>query len=155
MKTRKPTDKQIRNERCEHHSNLALLTTVVAMIGLVVLMFVYMGDHNSANIGLVISASKYCAAAAWIGAAVFAWNAVSKKKKYLLEYIIYLLVLGAGLFFMYSMPDFVYELIKGTYLSRNWARSIFKVTAISLVVYSLVSLVWHVILATPRKSGKK
>lgn len=154
MKIKKSTNKQLRNERCEHHSNLALFTTVMAMIGFVVLMFVYIGDHNPSNIGLAQTASKYCAAAFWVAAAFTSYNAVRKKRKYLIEYIIYMLVLGFGLFFMYSMPDFVYEMIKGTYFGGNWARGVFKVLSVSLVIYSLVSIMYHIVLATPAKKKK-
>ncbi len=155
MDRKKTLSKHIRNERCEHHSNLALLTTVMAMVSFVVLMSVYMGAHNPANLELALGAAKYCAVAFWIGAALFAYNGVKKKKKYLLEYIVGTLVMGFGLFFMYDRPALIGRLVQGTYLQANWANGIFRGLAVLLVVYSFVSIAWHVVLATPRKSNKK
>lgn len=147
-------NRQIKNERCEHHSNLALVTTVVAMIGFVSLMFVYIGEHNSANALAIITASCYLGIAYWVAAALTAYRAVKKAHKYLVEYVVFLLVFGFGFFFMHNMPEFVYNIIAGTALAGNWARSVFKALAILLAAYFVVSVGWHVILATPGR-GKK
>ncbi len=154
MKNRKPTNKQIKNETCEHHSNLALITTVVAMISFVVLMIVYMGDHNPARIEMAFTASRVCAAGFWIAAAVLAVKSVRSRIKYLLEYIIYMIIVGFGLMFMYNMPHFVYELLEGTKIGMNWARAIFKGLSLLSVVYFLTSVIWHLVLATPRSAKK-
>ncbi len=147
-------ERQIRNEKCEHHSNLALVSVVVAMVTFVVLMFVYMGDHNPARVEMVVNASKYLAAGCWITSAVFAITAVRRKRKYLLEYLLVFLVLGFGLFYMYDMPNWVYEIIKNTTIAYNWAKAVFRALAIGLGLYTVVSIVWHGILATPKKAGK-
>jgi len=152
MKIRKPTEKKMKVLKYEHHSNLALLTTVIALISFVVLMLVYMGDRTPQRIDMAIGASKFCAIGFWVAAAIFAVNAVRKNKRYLLEYIIYMIILGFGLFFMYSMPAFIYSLIKDTMLGLNWARAIFRVLSVGAVVYSIVSVLCHVILATPKKN---
>lgn len=152
---KKSSDKYVRHEKYEQHSNLALFTTVMAMVGFVVLMFVYMGERNPANWLLVRNASKVCGLIFWICAAFFAVNAVKKRKKYLAEYVIYTVILGFGLFFMYTRPVFLRTLVEGTYFDGNWAGGVFKLISVMLVVYSFVSIAWHVILATPRKSRKK
>lgn len=152
---KKDLEKQMKNIKYEHHSNLALITTVMAMIGFVVLLFVYVGQHNIANPELVVNGTLYCGVAAWIGAAIFAFNAVKKGKKYLTEYIVYLLVLGFGLFFMYNQPDFVAPLVKGTYFEYKWAKGLFSVLSFGVVIYSVTSIAWHVILATPGRCKKK
>lgn len=148
------SNRQIKNERCEHHSNLALVTTVMAMIGFVSLMFVYIGEHNAAGASMIVAGSRYLAIAYWIAAAITAYRAVKKSKKYLAEYIAFLIVFGFGLFFMHAMPEFVYDIVKGTYVGGNWARVVFKALSVILVVYFVVGVAWHVFLATPRK-GKK
>lgn len=152
MKTRKLTDKRIKMLKCEHHSNLALMTTVIALTSFVVLMLVYMGDHSAARVGMAIGASRLCGIAFWIAAAAFAVNAVRKNKKYLIEYIIYMIILGFGLFFMYSMPSFIYPVIEGTIIASNWARGIFRVLAVGSVVYFIISVGYHLVLATPGKN---
>ena len=146
--------KERKNERCEHHSNLALVTTVMAMIGFVSLMFVYIGEHNSANAAAIVTGSCYLGVAYWVAAALTAYRAVNKGHKYLLEYIVFLLVFGFGFFFMHAMPAFVYNMIAGTALAGNWARNVFKFLAVILGAYFIVSVGWHVILATPGR-GKK
>ena len=155
MVSKKSSEKIIRHERCERHSNLALLTTVMAMVGFVVLMFVYIGERNPAHWSLVRNMSKICAVIFWIAAAAFAVNAVKKKKPFLAEYVIYTIIIGFGLFFMYTRPGFLRNVLEGTYLQENWASGIFKGVSILLVIYAVVSIAWHVILATPRKSKKK
>ena len=155
MIAKKSSEKIMKHERCERHSNLALLTTVMAMVGFVVLMFVYIGERNPAHWLLVRNASKICAVTFWIAAASFALNAVKKKKPFLAEYVIYTIIIGFGLFFMYTRPMFMRSLVEGTYLQENWAGGIFKGMSILLVIYSVISIAWQVILATPRKSKKK
>jgi len=151
MKNRKPTNKQMKNERCEHHSNLALITTVVAMISFVVLMIVYMGDHNPSRIEMAFTASRVCSVGYWVAAAILAVKSVKTGAKHLLEYIIYMIIVGFGLMFMYNMPHFAYELLEGTRLGMNWARAIFKGLSLLSVVYFLTSVIWHLVLATPKR----
>ena len=152
---KKASYSSIKNERCEHHSNLALATTVVAMVCFVVLMFIYMSSHNPGGAVRPSEISVAGAVISWITAAILAYNSVRKGKKYLLEYIVLLLVFGLGLFVMYDRPGFIRALVEGTYFQSNWARGIFKIVSVCLVAYSLVSIAWHIILATPRKSKKK
>lgn len=136
----------------EHHSNMALLTTVIALASFVVLMIVYMGDHSAQKAEMAIGASKICAVIYWLGASVLSYNAVKRGKKYLVEYIIYMLITGFGLFFMYNMPMFVYELLKDTVIATNWARAIFRVLAVGSVVYSGISIGYHMYRATPGRT---
>ncbi len=155
MDRKKKVNKYIRNERCEHHSNLALITTVMAMAGFVMLMFVYIGEHNPANVELAMAASRYFGVALWIGAAAFAYNAVKKKKKHLIEYVIYTLILGFGLFFMYNRPNIFVNIVEGTFFEGNWASGVFRVLSVSLVLYALVSIIWHACLGNPTGKKKK
>ncbi len=136
----------------EHHSNMALLTTVIALVSFVVLMVVYMGDHSPQRVEMAIGASKLCAVLYWAGAAVLSFNAVKRGKGYLAEYIVYMIIIGFGLFFMYNMPMFVYELLKDTVIATNWARGIFRVLAVGSVIYSGVSIGYHMFRATPRRT---
>jgi hypothetical protein len=155
MIANKSSDKLMKHEKYERHSNLALLTTVMAMVGFVVLMFVYIGERNPSHWLLVRNLSKVCAVVFWIVAAAFAVNSVKKKKKFLVEYVIYTIIIGFGLFFMYTRPSFLRPIVEGTYLQQNWASGVFKIIAVMLVIYSFVSIAWHIVLATPRKSKKK
>lgn len=136
----------------EHHSNMALLTTVIALVSFVVLMIVYMGDHSPQKAEMAVAASKFCAVVYWLIAALLSYNAVRKGKKYLAEYIVYMIIMGFGLLFMYNMPMFAYELLKDTFIATNWARVIFRVLAIGSVIYSAVSIGYHMFLATPRRT---
>lgn len=136
----------------EHHSNMALLTTVIALASFVVLMIVYMGDHSPQKAEMVVGASKLCAVIYWLISAFLAFGAVKKGKKYLAEYIVYMIITGFGLFFMYNMPMFIYELVKDTVIATNWARGIFRVLAIGSVIYSGVSIGYHMYRATPRRT---
>lgn len=154
MKSKIPADKQIKKANYEHHSNLALITTALAMISFVILMLIYMGERNPARIDLAIGTSKFAAAGLWIASAILAVQSVRKSHKYLIEYIVYMIVLGFGLFFMYDM-GFLYHIFGGTTFAYKWARNLFKVLSVISAVYFLISVIWHVVLATPRKSKKK
>ena len=154
MKKKISEEKQLKNAYCEKHSNLALVTTALAMVSFVVLMLVYMGDHNPSRVSLALGASKVGAVAAWIVAAVITFVCVKKGEKHLAEYAVYLIVMGIGLFVMYNMPMFVYRLIKDTRFAFNWARNIFKILSLISGVYFLVSVTWHMVLASPRGNKK-
>ena len=144
--------KNVRINSYEHHSNMALLTTVIALASFVVLMIVYMGDHSPQRVEMAIGASKFCAVLYWLISAVLSYSVVKKGKKYLTEYIVYMIITGFGLFFMYNMPMFMYELLKDTIIATNWARGIFRVLAIGSVIYSGVSIGYHMFRATPRRT---
>ena len=157
MKNRKPTDKQIKNVYCEHHSNLALLTTAIAMVTFMVLMLIYMGTMGNVNPQralMAYSISPVIGVVCWIAAAALCIIIATKKKKYLIEYAVYALVMGFGLFFMYKMPAFVYTAFKGHAIATNWAKTVFLAVAAFGTIYVIVSVVWHLILATPGKSKK-
>jgi hypothetical protein len=154
MKKKISAEKQLKNAYCEKHSNLALITTALAMISFVVLMPVYMGDHNPMRVSLALGASKAGGVLAWIAAAVIIFVSVKGGKKHLAEYAVYLIIMGIGLFFMYNMPMFVYNLIKDTRFAFNWARNIFKILSAISAVYFVVSVIWHVVLASPDRKAK-
>ena len=149
MKKRIPRKENI--NLYEHHSNMALLTTVISLISFAVLMLVYIGDHAPQKMELAITASKVCAVLYWITAAIFAVKAVRQSRRYLAEYIVYMIFVGFGLVFMYNMPIFVYNIIKNTIIASNWARAVFWGLTVVSVVYAVVSIAWHIILATPRR----
>ncbi len=161
MKNRKPTNKQIKNMACEHHSNLALLSTAVGMIAFMVLMLIYMGTFQSGNysmnkMNMAIGVSTFVGIACWIVGAVLAVVAVLKKKKFLAEYIAYSFVMGFLLFFMYNMPAFLHEaLFKGTSIYNTRAVWLFRVASILAGAHFVISVIWHGILATPKKAKKK
>lgn len=149
MKKRVPRKENINSY--EHHSNMALLTTVISLITFAVLMLVYIGDHSPQKIELAITSSKVCAVLYWIVAAILAVKAVRGGRKYLAEYVVYMIFIGFGLVFMYNMPMFVYAIIKNTIIATNWARAVFRGLMIVAVLYAGVSIGWHIVLATPRR----
>lgn len=161
MKNRKPTNKQIKNMSCEHHSNLSLLSTAVGMIALMVLMLIYMGTFQSGNysmnkMNMAIGVSTFVGVACWIAGAVLAIISVLKKKKYLIEYIVYSFVMGFLLFFMYNMPPFLHEaLFKGTPIYSQRAIWLFRGASAIAIAHFVISVIWHGVLATPKKAKKK
>lgn len=160
MKNRKATEKQIKNIYCEHHSNLALLTTAVAMITFMVFMLIYMGTFQSGNysmskVDMAMGVAKVVAVACWIITAGLCVLIATKKKKYLVEYAAYSLVMGFGLFFMYNMPMFIYNAFSKFAFARSWAKTVFTALSLLSAIYFVVSVSWHLVLATPGKSKKK
>ena len=154
MKNRKPTDKQIKNVYLEHHSNLALLSTAVAMVSLMIFMLLYMGTLGNVTperAVMAYSVAPVIGVACWIIAAVLCLVIAVKKKIYLIEFAVYSLIMGFGLFFIYNMPAFFYNNFKNTYIVANWAKSLFVGMLTVSAVYLVVSVVWHLILATPKK----
>lgn len=154
MKTKLTYEQQIKKANCEHHSNLTLVTTAVAMITFVVLLIIYRGESNYLMIDMATSMATAIPVITWIAAAILAVKAVKTKKKYMAEYIIYMIVMPFGLFFMYNMPAFAIKLMNKIGVAYS-SRIILKAEAIVAAVYFVVSLTWHIILATPRKSKKK
>ena len=77
-------NKNAKNLSCELHSNLMLVTTVVAMVVFVVLMLIYMGMRNPALISLATGAASFGGLISWITAAALAYNSIKKHKKYFL-----------------------------------------------------------------------
>ncbi len=155
MKNRKSTDRQIRNLYCEHHSNLALLSTAVAMVAFMLLMLIYMGTLGNVSPQRAVMATTIApviGVACWVLGAVMLLIVVLKKKKYLIEYAVYSLVMGFGLFFIYNMPMFLYENFKNVYFVSNWAKCVFFAMVVVSVAYLVVSVVWHIVLSTPKKN---
>lgn len=135
---------------CELHSNLMLVTTSVAMLGIVVLMIIYMAMKNPSLITLATGAARFGGIAAWIAAALLAFNGVKKNKKYFVEYMVYCLIMGFGLTFMFNVPFFArYFVFK--YNITNWAHnSLIALTALTGVFFA-VSIVCHGVLASPKR----
>ena len=155
MKNKKSTDRQVRNLYCEHHSNLALLSTAVAMVAFMVFMLIYMGTLGNVSPQRAVMATSVApviGVACWIISAVMFLVAALIKKKYLIEYAVYSLVMGFGLFFIYNMPMFLYDNFKNAYLIANWAKCVFFAMVVASVIYLLISVVWHFVLSTPKKS---
>lgn len=155
MKNKKSTDRQIRNLYCEHHSNLALLSTAVAMVAFMVFMLIYMGTLGNVSPQRAVMATSVApviGVACWVISAVMFLVVALKKKKYLIEYAVYSLVMGFGLFFIYNMPMFLYDNFKNAYLIANWAKCVFFAMVVVSVIYLLISVVWHFVLSTPKKS---
>lgn len=147
MKNKKYTEGQ--NLSRELHSNLMLATTIIAMLGFVVLMLIYMGMRNPSVMSLATGAARFGGIAAWFAAALLAFNSVKKQKKYFLEYIIYLIIMGFGLTFMFNAPfsmNFMYK-----HNITNWARnSVIALVALSGVFF-VASIAFHGVLASVRK----
>ena len=68
----------------ELHSNLMLVTTTIAMLCFVAIMLIFMGMRNAAIPEFTTVCSRVSAVAAWVAAAVMAYKAVKKGKKYFL-----------------------------------------------------------------------
>ena len=152
---KKVKEKNLRNEHCEHHSNLALLTTVMAMACFVVLLFINMATHNPLGAIRPWEIAQIACVIYWVAAALVAYNAVRKGKKYLAEYVALFVFFGLGLYLMYNRPAFMRALVEGTYFQGNWGKGIEVMWSAILVVYSVVSIAWHVILATPVRKKRK
>lgn len=163
MKNKKATSRQIKNAYCEHHSNLALLTAAVAMVAFMVLLVIYMGEFQNMNyysyqkLEMSRGVSVGVGVASWVAAAVLSFVSVRKKKKYLVEYIVYAVVIGFGLFFLYQPGNlgFIFKLVQKTSFGFAWTRNSYKLLCILSAVYFVVSIVWHSVLSTPGKANKK
>ncbi len=126
-----------------------LITTIIAMLGFVVLMLIYMGMRNPSLINLALSAARAGGVAAWICAAAMAFNSVKNHKKYFLEYIVYLIIMGFGLTFMFNAPfsmNFMY-----THKINNWARNTIIALGALSAVFFIASVACHAVLAGSRK----
>ena len=133
----------------ELHSNLMLVTTTVAMLGFVILMLIYMAMKNPALLNLATGAARFGGIAAWIVAALLAFNSVKKSKKYFLEYIVYCLIMGFGLTFMFNVPfsmAFIYK-----HNITNWAHNTLIALFALTGVFFAISVAWHGVLASPKR----
>ncbi len=153
MKNKNVTNKQEKNVYCEHHSNLALLTTAAAMIAFMVLLVIYMGFKNYQRLEMSIAVASFASIACWILAAVIGAVSVIKKKKYLVEYFIYTLFMGFALFFLFEPGKLgiIFDWLYPTGIFSAWSVNAFWGICIVSGVYFLVSIVWHSILGTPKK----
>lgn len=153
MKKKLSAETQMKKANYEHHSNLSLITTTVAMISGVVLLLIYRGESNYLMIDMAMSLATVIPVISWIAAAILAVKAVRTKKKWMAEYITYMIVMPFGLFFMYNMPDFAIKLLTKMGIVYS-SRLVIKLEAIVTAIYFVVSLAWHIVLATPRKAKK-
>ena len=101
---------------------------------------------------MATSVAPVLGVACWVLGAVMLLVVALKKKKYLIEYAVYSLVMGFGLFFIYNMPMFLYDHFKNVYFVANWAKCMFFAMVAVSVVYLVVSVVWHFALSTPKKN---
>ena len=113
------------------------------------------GNYSMQKIDLAMGVAKVVGVACWIITAGLCVIIATKKKKYLAEYAVYSLVMGFGLFFMYNMPEFIYKAFYNFKFIHSWAKTIFAGLSVLAVIYFLVSVTWHVVLATPKKNKKK
>lgn len=131
----------------ELHSNLMLVSTSVAMICFVALMLIYMGMKNTALPEFTTSCSRVCAIVVWVSAAVMAYRAVKRKKSYLLEYVVYFILMGFGFMFMFNMPAFLYVKFHIT----NWATMVFRTLMVLTGLFFAGSVAIHGVLASKVK----
>ena len=158
MKNKNVANKQQKNVLCEHHSNLALLTTAVAMIAFMVLMVIYMGlmqgeRFSQTKFDMALAIAPVAGVICWILAAVIGVVIAVKKKSYLVEYFIYSLFMGFALFFLFEPGKlgFIFDWLYPTGIFNAWSINAFWGTCIVSGVYFLLSIVWHSILGTPKK----
>ncbi len=143
-------NKNAKNLSCELHSNLMLVTTVVAMVVFVILMLIYMGMRNPALISLATGAASFGGMISWITAAALAYNSIKKHKKYFLEYIIYLIITGFVFAFMFNVP-FSMVFMNKHHLT-NWAHDSLLALTIVNGVFFVVSVIFHAVYANPKKN---
>lgn len=145
-------NKKIRNTKRalsrELHSNLMIGSTFAAMIGFVVLLLINTASKNPSLYDITVSASVWSGVASWVIAAVFAYKAVKEGKKYFLEYIIYSLLMGFGLFFMHNVPFFALSFVLK--FGIQWAQWTFRVLLALTGVFFFGSIAWHGIMASHR-----
>ena len=151
MKNRKNTDKQAKHLMCELHSNLMLVTTTFAMLGFVVLMLIYMGMKNPTQSGLATSTAQVSGILSWIAAAVMAVRSVKSHKRFLCEYVVYLIIMGFGLTFMFNIPMMLMGLVYYRLHITNWAQLVHFGLSVVTGVFFAVSIIWHGILANPKR----
>lgn len=134
----------------ELHSNLMIVSTLISMIGFALLMIIYMTMRNPSLLSLTTTLPSVGGLVAWISAAILAYKAVKEKKKYFLEYIIYCIIMGFGLTFMFNVPRFISVL-----LYNNGIVDVARITLIGLValtgLFFVGSVVWHGVLASPKR----
>jgi len=159
MKKKQSENKQSKNLYFEHHSNLALVTTAFAMVVFMILLItnsaVNVENFSQAKFNMALGVAPAAGIGFWILGAVMAVVVVTKKKKYLTEYVIYSLFMGFCLFFVFA-PDklgFIADWLQPTGLLTS--VNIYWGTTFVSVAYFVVSIVWHSILATPRKNKKQ
>ncbi len=162
MKNRKPTEKQIKSIYCEHHSNLALLTTAIGMVAFMVLMLIYMGivqgeRFSQSRFDMALAIAPVAGIICWILAAVLGVVIAYKKKTYLTEYFVYSLFMGFALFFLFEPGKlgFIFDWLYPTGIFNAWSVYAFWGTCIVSAIYFITSIVWHSVLGTPGKNKKK
>ncbi len=158
MKNKNVVKKEQKTVYCEHHSNLALLTTAVAMIAFMVLMLIYMGivqgeRFSQSKFEMALAIAPVAGVICWLLAAVLGVIIVGKKKTYLIEYFIYSLIMGFALFFLFQPGKlgFLFDWLYPTGIFAAWSVNAFWGISILSAVYFVVSIVWHSILGTPKK----
>ena len=136
-------NKQLNISR-ELHSNLKLFTTSLTMISFVVIMLIYMGLKNPALNNTAINTSRIGGAASWIAAAFLAFHSVRGRKKYFVEYVIYLMIMGFGFTFMFNVPAIIFFNFN---VGNLWARNTLIVLCAVTAIFFFISVIWHAILA--------
>lgn len=142
--------KDTKNILCELHSNLMLATTVVAMLVFVILMIIYMGMKNPALAETAIGAAKFGSVLCWVATAILAYNSIKKHTKYLLEYIVYLIVAGFVFLFMFNAPFNGFFMVK--HGLNNWAHDSLIVLTVLNGIFFVVSVVIHGVFANRKKN---
>jgi len=138
-----------KNVSYELHSNLMIATTLLAMAGFAVLMMINMSMRTPHLAMLSLRIASVGGVIAFAVAALLAYKAVKHNKKHFLEYIIYCIILGFGLTFMFNVPPFLVNFVYKN--SINWGSSSLAALMIVTAVFFVVSVAWHGVLASPRK----
>lgn len=146
----KDNKNKIKNISCELHSNLMLITTVISMLIFVVLMLIYMGMRNPALVSLAVNSAKYGSVATWITAAALAYSSIKKHSKYYLEYIVYLIVAGFVLVFMFNVPFSMVFLNK--HHITDWAHKSLIILTAANSIFFVVSVICHAVFANNKKN---
>ena len=133
----------------ELHSNLMITTTFFAMVGFALLMVISMSMRNYNLVMLTIKIATIGGIAAFAVAAYLAYRAVKNKFTYLLEYIIYCMILGFGLTFMFNVPAFLVNFVMK--YSISWASYSLAGLMILTGVFFVGSVAWHGVLASPKR----
>ena len=105
---KKKTNKNVSQEL---HSNLMITTTFFSMVGFALLMVISMSMRNYNLAMLTIKIASFGGVVAFAVSAYLAYMAVKNKFTYLLEYIIYCMILGFGLIFMFNVPGFLVNFV--------------------------------------------
>ena len=134
----------------ELHSNLMIVSTLIAMIGFAVLMIIYMTMRNPSLVGFTTTLPAVGGFVAWVTAAYLAFKAVKENKKYFLEYIIYCIIMGFGLTFMFNVPRFISVILYNNGIIDT-ARITLKALVALTGVFFVVSVAVHGVLASPKR----